>query len=136
MGADVVVEDRLKGELKAGGLCIGGDSTFAAGAAEVVDPEAKSLKPLSPKRSAGIDVAGFDATEGGDGLVTCCVKEKFRAFCCGASVAAGLGAGGFVVVPEKKWPPLRGGGEDICGAEGAAFVGTAVEKFNPANPED
>lgn len=59
MGADVVGDDKLKGELKAGGLAIGGEGTLAAAGAGALDgAAAKSLNPSSAKRSAGMDVAG------------------------------------------------------------------------------
>lgn len=46
--------------------------------------------------------------------------------------AAGLGAGGFVAVLEKKFPPPRGGGDVICAADGAALV---AGKLSPENAE-
>lgn len=58
LGAVVVGEDKLNAELKAGGLCIGGDGIFATGAGGGLDgADAKSLKPSSANRSAGMDVA-------------------------------------------------------------------------------
>lgn len=64
MGAVIVGDDRLNAELKLVGLCRGGDAAAGLGAG-FDDADAKSLKPSSPKRSAGIAVAaGFGA--GGD----------------------------------------------------------------------
>jgi len=57
LGAVVVGEDRLNAELKVGGLCIGGDGIFAAGAGGGLEgADAKSLKPSSANRSADIEV--------------------------------------------------------------------------------
>lgn len=117
-----VGEERLNGELKALGLCIGGEGTFAAVATDAGAAE-NSLNPSSPNRSAGILVAGLDCSGGGDAAF--CVKEKLSEF-----VGAGL-----LAALEKKSPPLRGGGDDT-GADGAALLGTADGKFSPAKAED
>ena len=105
LGAVIVDEDKLKGELKPPGLCGGGDGTFevavevGAGAAE------KLLKPSSPNKSDGIDVAAFVCGIGAD--VVFCVKEKSRPF-----DGAGLGADGLLTELAKKSPPLKGGGDE------------------------
>lgn len=93
----------------------------------------KSLKPSSAKRSAGIDVvAGFGA--GGDAAF--CVKEKLRSLDIIADGAcAGLGAGGLVAVPEKKLPPLSGGGDDTCAATGGDLADALVGNPRPENDE-
>lgn len=103
-------DDRLNAELKFVGLASVGDMDCWIGNVFCGPADVKSLKPSSPKRFAGIDVvAGLGA--GGDGAF--CVKEKLRSLDVVADGAcAGLAAGGLVVVPEKKLPPLKGGGED------------------------
>lgn len=132
-GAVIVGEDKLKGDAKADGLCMGGEGILGAGAAGVlVGAEEKLLNPSSPNKSAGIAVeAGF----GAGGEVGACVKEKFRAFE-GRAAGAGFGAGGLVAVAEKKSPPLRGGGEVICAAAGGALAGRVFAKFKPLNADD
>jgi len=50
-------EDKLNAELEAGGLCMGGDGTFAAGAVGGLEgADVKSLKPSSANKSAGTDI--------------------------------------------------------------------------------
>ena len=66
LGAVVVVEDKLKAELKAGGLWTGGDETFATGTTGGLEgADVKSLKPSSANKSAGMDVVGGLAAGGG-----------------------------------------------------------------------
>lgn len=116
IGAEVVGEERLNGELNvADGLAnagegiaavLDGTACFGGEAAAANPPKASSLN-----RSAGsVFEVGFDT--GGDVVVGCVANEKSsRAEDVGA--ADDLVAGGFVVVDEKKSPPLSGGGEVI-----------------------
>lgn len=131
MAAVVVGEERLNAELKFVGLRnVGDDSGAFAGFVA----DAKSLKPSSPKRFAGMDVVVGCAT-GGDGVF--CVKEKFKEFdAADIGACAGFGAAGLLAVPPKKFPPLNGGGEDTCAATGGAFAGTLVGKPKPANADE
>lgn len=39
-------------------------------------------------------------------------------------------------MPEKKLPPLKGGGDVVCAAAGGAFAGTVPGKLRPAKLED
>lgn len=121
----------MNAELKLVGLERGGD--IACGlVAGFVGAEVKSLKPSS-KRLAGIAVvAGLGA--GGEGAFW--VKEKSRPLCVDAiGACAGRGAGGLVVVPAKKFPPLSGGGEDTCAATGGDLAGILEGNPNPEKDE-
>jgi hypothetical protein len=75
--------------------------------------------------TAGLDTAGDD--------VVFCVKEKSRPFEAVEDVAVGFGTAALVGRLSKKLPPLNGGGEVTCGAEGVAFGG--MELDSPAMPE-
>lgn len=133
LGAVVVGDERLNAELKFVGLRnVGEDKgAFAAGPDGA---DAKSLKPSSPNRLAGIEVV-VGLGIGGDGVF--CVKEKFKAFDMDADGAcAGLGAGGLLAVPAKKLPPLNGGGEDIWAATAGDLAGMFVGNPKPAKEDD
>ena len=131
-GFVAVGDERLKAELKAGGLCRGGDGILVGGEMMfLVEADAKLLNPSSPKRSFGIDeVAGF-----GMGGEEDWANAKFKLLD-GCGAAAGFGAGGLVAVLEKKSPPLKGGGELIRAAEGAALLETVLEKPRPEKADD
>jgi hypothetical protein len=124
----------LNAEPKSSIFAMDGDVTF--GGAGVAAPGADDQPPKSSllNKSAGIAAAGLTEGTGaargggGDAGVAFWVKEKSRGFL-GCGAAAGLGAGGLVGVASKKLPPLRGGGEETCAAEGVAFLCIDVGKL-------
>lgn len=136
--AVVVGEERLKAELKAGGLCIGGEGIFVAiGCA--TDAAARGGEAVeNPPKASSASMSALNEVVvglGGEAGVAACVKEKSSMLPVAAGMAAGFGAGGFVAVGEKKFPPLRGGGgaDVICAATGVDLIGIAAGKFSPDN---
>lgn len=136
-------EDRLNAELNVLLLLLViGDVTFAGvglggeTGVELANPPKSSFA----NKSVGIDAAtGLAAGWGGGGeaAVILDVKEKSNPFELDGAVTAGLETGAFEGKLSKKLPPLKGGGEVTCGAEGVALAGTGLVKLlKPENADE
>lgn len=136
-------EDRLNAELNVLLLLLMiGDVTFAGvglggdTGVELANPPKSSFA----NKSVGIDAAtGLVAGWGGGGEVALIldVKEKSNPFELDGDITLAVEAGAFEGKLSKKLPPLKGGGEVTCGAEGVALAGTGLVKLlKPENADE
>lgn len=137
-------EDKLKAELNVLLLLpVIGEVTFAGvgfGGGEAGVELANPPKSSFANRSAGIDAAtGLDAAwgRGGEAALMLDVKEKSKPLDAEGDMALDRGAGVWVGRLSKKLPPLNGGGEVTCGAEGVALAGIEfVRLLRPLNADE
>lgn len=136
IGADVVGEDKLNGELMLAVL-VGGEATFVGArfGGDAGIELAKPPKSSASKRSVGIDdVDGLGAAAGwGAGAV--CVNAKSKPLDAEGEVTVGLAAGAFEGRESKKLPPLKAGGDEAP-AEDVDLGPELVRLPNAENAED
>lgn len=119
-------------------MLAGGEETVAGAAfgGEAGVELANPPKSSAANRSTGMEApAGFGAAAGVC-VAGCWVKAKSNPLDAAGEMTEGFGAAGLDGKLSKKPPPLRGGGEVICGAEGAAFAGRELVRLPNAEKLD
>ena len=137
IGADVVGEDRLNGELVLAVL-LGGEAALVGpgfggdAGIELANPP----KSSAAKRSAGIDEADGLGGAAGWGAGAVCVNAKSKPLDpAEGEVTVGLTAGAFEGRESKKLPPLNGGGGGEAPTEEVDFGPELVRLPNAENAE-
>jgi hypothetical protein len=137
LGAEIVGEDRLKAEPKLAVLGGGEETMDGAGlGGEAVVELAKLPKSSAENRSIELDGAGGLGAAAACGAARPCGDMKPVPKAEPGEVTADFATGAVDGMLSKKPPPLRGGGEVICGADGVDFAGTALAKAPNADAVD